>query len=96
MVATRGFAELLEKEPLLKLVDTPEQVAGAMEHLRASGFRDGQEMERWKASRLGTWQERARTLRGAIGDPGAAAISEEMSGVRARAGAKHLREGESP
>ena len=81
MVATRGFAELLEKEPLLKLVDTPEQVAAAMEGLRATGFRDGLEKARWEASRLGTWQQRARTLRGSIGDldtEEAAGVSEEM------------------
>lgn len=68
MVATRGFAELLEKEPLLKLVDTPEQVVAAMEELRATGFRDGLELARWEASRLGTWQERARMLRSSIGN----------------------------
>lgn len=68
MVATRGFAELLEKEPLLELVDTPEQAAAAMDRLRATGFRDGFEAARWEASRLGTWQERARMLRRSIGD----------------------------
>ncbi len=81
MVATRGFAELLEKEPLLKLVDTPEEAAAAMERLRATGFRDGLELARWEASRLGTWQERARMLRNSIGNLGAAeglSLSETM------------------
>ena len=76
MVATRGFAELLEKEPLLTLVDTPEQAAEAMERLRAMGFKDGCEVARWEASRLGTWQERARMLRRSIGDEEAAGLHE--------------------
>ena len=68
MVATRGFAELLEKEPLLRLVDTPEQAAAVMDDLRTNGFRDGLEVERWEASQMGTWQERARMLRRSIGE----------------------------
>ena len=68
MVATRGFAELLEKEPLLQLVDTPAQAVAVMEDLRATGFRDGLEVARWEASQMGTWQERARMLRRSIGD----------------------------
>ena len=66
MVATRGFAELLEKVPLLTLVDTGEEMAGALEELRAKGFRDGLETARWHASRVGTWEERARMLRGTL------------------------------
>lgn len=66
MVATRGFAELLEKPPLLLLADTPAEIAGALETLRRQSFRDGQEEARWAASRLGTWEERARTLRATI------------------------------
>ncbi len=67
MVATRGFAELLEKPPLLELVDTPEEMAAALETLRAVNFQDGLEVARWEASRLGTWEERVRTLMGTIG-----------------------------
>jgi glycosyltransferase involved in cell wall biosynthesis len=59
MLATRGFEELLHKEPLLRLVDTPEQAIGALEELRKRGFRDGQEQSRWEASRAGTWETRA-------------------------------------
>ena len=66
MVATRGFAELLEKEPLLKLVDTSEEMAAALQSLRAQAFRDGHETERWEASKLGTWEERARMMRDAL------------------------------
>ena len=79
MVATRGFAELLEKEPLLELVDTPEQAAAAMERLRATGFRDGWEIARWESSRVGTWQERARMLRRSIGDVDAEARTAEAA-----------------
>jgi glycosyltransferase involved in cell wall biosynthesis len=66
MVATRGFAELLEKPPLLTLVDTAEEMAAALEHLRSLNFRDGYEDARWEASKLGTWEERARTMRRAL------------------------------
>ena len=63
MIATRGFAELLEKVPLLTLVDTGQEMADALEHLRSLNFRDGHEADRWEASKLGTWEERARTMR---------------------------------
>jgi glycosyltransferase involved in cell wall biosynthesis len=66
MVATRGFAELLEKPPLLMLADTADEVAAALECLRAKDFRDGQEVARWEASKVGTWEERARTMRNAL------------------------------
>lgn len=66
MVATRGFAELLEKPPLLELVDTAEEMTAALEQLRAIGFRDGYETARWEASRHGTWEERVRTLTGTL------------------------------
>jgi glycosyltransferase involved in cell wall biosynthesis len=68
MVATRGFAELLEKEPLLKLVDTAEEAAAALAVLRSQGFRDSQEEARWEASKVGTWEERARMMRSALED----------------------------
>ncbi len=68
MVATRGFAELLEKPPLLVLVDTAEEMEAALVRLRAQRFRDGQERARWEASRAGTWEQRARTLRATIGE----------------------------
>jgi glycosyltransferase involved in cell wall biosynthesis len=66
MVATRGFAELLEKEPLLTLVDTADEMAAALEHLRLLNFRDGLEAERWEASKQATWEVRARALRATI------------------------------
>ena len=62
MLATRGFHELLSKEPLLRLVDSGEEAAEAIASLRRTGFRDGFEETRWSASREGTWQVRARDL----------------------------------
>ncbi len=66
MLATRGFAELLEKPPLLELVDTPQQVLAALERLRVLQFQDGLEAARWEASRSGTWEERVRMLVGTL------------------------------
>jgi hypothetical protein len=62
MLATRGFHELLSKEPLLQLVDSGEEAASAIASLRGRNFRDGFEEMRWRASREGTWQVRARDL----------------------------------
>ena len=67
MLATRGFAELLEKEPLVKLVDGPEELAACLRWLQAAGFRDGYETDRWEASKVGTWEERARVMRKMVG-----------------------------
>ena len=66
MLATRGFAELLEKPPLLELVDTAAQMSAALHQLRDSNFQDGHEVARWEASRHGTWTERARSLMQAL------------------------------
>ncbi len=62
MIATRGFAELLEKEPLLKLVDSAEELAAALTCLHEQEFEDGLEDARWHASREGVWEERARRM----------------------------------
>ena len=69
MLATRGFAELLEKPPLLVLVDTPEEMIAALHRLEQSGFRDGCETLRWEASKTGTWEERVRTLTRTLASP---------------------------
>ena len=66
MLATRGFAELLEKPPLLELVDTPEEMIAGLERLRSSDFRDGLEVERWRASHDGTWEQRAKSVVAAL------------------------------
>jgi hypothetical protein len=62
MLCTRGFEELLHKEPLLRLVDTAPDITAALSDLRRNGFRDGFEEQRWQASRDGTWEKRAATL----------------------------------
>jgi glycosyltransferase involved in cell wall biosynthesis len=66
MVASRGFAELLEKEPLLTLIDTPQELVHALKMLKSKSFRDGQEQARWQASHNGTWEERALTISRAL------------------------------
>ena len=62
MIATRGFAELLEKPPLVTLVDTASQLQSAIHDLEQKGFNDGYETGRWQASKAGTWQARAQTV----------------------------------
>ncbi len=66
MLATRGFAELLEKPPLLELVDTADELIAGLEHLRRKDFCDGQETARWEASRTETWEERVRMVEEAL------------------------------
>jgi glycosyltransferase involved in cell wall biosynthesis len=66
IIATRGFAELLKKEPLLRLVDTPEEMTLALEELRAADFRDSQETLRWNTSLTETWEDRASIMRAAL------------------------------
>lgn len=62
MLATRGVEELTRKEPLLRLVDSAEQLAGELARLANSGFRDGFEEARWLASHSETWDARAHDL----------------------------------
>jgi glycosyltransferase involved in cell wall biosynthesis len=62
MLSTRGFEELLHKEPLLQLVDDATGLVAGLAELRDRNFRDGCENARWQASRQGTWTVRAATL----------------------------------
>jgi hypothetical protein len=62
MVSTRGVAELLEKEPLLLLASTPEEMICRLESLRAADFQDGNEFLRWKRSHGETWEARAAAM----------------------------------
>lgn len=66
MLATRGFEELLHKEPLLKLADTAQEFVAELEELRKSSFQDGQEEARWAASRSGTWTDRALAVMSSV------------------------------
>ncbi len=62
MIATRGFEELLHKEPLLRLVDQPEEAASVLREWQSAGFDDGFAEQRWRASQDGTWQARAASV----------------------------------
>jgi glycosyltransferase involved in cell wall biosynthesis len=62
MLATRNVAELHSKEPMLKLVNTADELTEALTRLQASGFRDGLEARRIQASRFETWDARAKTM----------------------------------
>jgi len=62
ILSTRGMDELLQKEPLLKLVDNAGAAIAELERLRDIDFRDGNERARWKASAEGTWEARARAM----------------------------------
>ncbi len=66
MIATHGFAELLDKEPLLRLVNSSEQMLAALDELRANAFRDGQEELRWQTSQSETWEARAAAMMNAL------------------------------
>lgn len=69
ILSSRGFHELLSKEPLLKLVTSADSAAAEIEKLNRMGFRDGFEELRWRASQEGTWPARARALVGAATRP---------------------------
>ena len=66
MIATRGFEELLHKQPLLKLVDTGEEMVRELRRLEQTGFVDGVEEMRWRSSQAGTWHTRARGIRAGL------------------------------
>ncbi|MGH9629445.1 MAG: glycosyltransferase, partial [Bryobacteraceae bacterium] len=66
IVATSGFAELLQKEPLLRLASDAEEMIAHLEALNASGFRDGYEALRWETSLGETWQKRASLMMKAL------------------------------
>jgi hypothetical protein len=67
ILATRGFEELLHKEPLLTLIDTPSEIVAALGSLRDADFSDGHEELRWRASQHGTWEARASAMTDALG-----------------------------
>jgi hypothetical protein len=66
ILATDGFAELLDKEPLLRILKTPAEWLGALHELRDQQFRDGVEEQRWRQSQLETWEMRAQHLSEAL------------------------------
>ena len=66
IIATRGFAELLEKEPLLRLSSDAEEMIAHLEALRTADFQDGYEALRWRTSLGATWQTRASSMMEAL------------------------------
>lgn len=66
MVATRGFAELEEKVPLIHLADTSGEMTNYLQRLHSDNYQDGLEARRWEASREGTWEQRVQTLTSTI------------------------------
>ena len=66
MISTRGFEELLHKEPLLRLIDSADDMTSALEELRARDFRDGHERLRCQTSQNETWEIRAAMMRSAL------------------------------
>jgi glycosyltransferase involved in cell wall biosynthesis len=73
IVATTGFAELLEKEPLLHLASNAQEMIGHLRSLHAQNFRDGYEELRWKTSLGQTWEARASLMISALTRGNAAA-----------------------
>jgi len=63
MFSTKGFAELLAKEPLVHLVDSASEFVEQFHELQRQGFSDGIEARRWEASRHETWEVRAAAMR---------------------------------
>jgi glycosyltransferase involved in cell wall biosynthesis len=63
MAATRGFAELLEKKPLVHLVDSADELVDWIKQLEKMSFHDQLERQRWEASKQETWEARARAIR---------------------------------
>jgi glycosyltransferase involved in cell wall biosynthesis len=70
MIATRAVHQLLDKEPLLTLVDSVEDAARHLDRLRKLGFRDGFEQLRWQVSRGETLQARVSQMTAALVERG--------------------------
>lgn len=77
IVASRAHGELLSKEPLLKLVNSGEELAWHLDLLRAHGFSDEYEELRWSASRNETWHSRAAAMLKAAKSRGFSATEPE-------------------
>jgi glycosyltransferase involved in cell wall biosynthesis len=81
ILATRAVEELLHKEPLLRLVDSADDLVAALDSLRSRDFDDGLQELRWKASRSETWEARARQMRIRLADePGRSEERARLSG----------------
>jgi len=81
IIATRGMDELLQKEPLLKLVDDAGEVISELNLRRSTDFHDGYEELRWKASLDGTWEARARAMVARMDPKQPAAVPFRRTGI---------------
>ena len=81
MIATEGFAELLSKEPLLRLTPDADTAVQALEDLHSRNFDDGLTFDRWQASLDGTWERRAETVIAAVVALDARNAPRELAGV---------------
>ena len=68
MLATRGFEELLHKQPLLRLIDASDEMVAALIDLREANFCDGYEELRWRTSQNETWEKRASQMIAALSE----------------------------
>lgn len=68
IIATRGFEELLHKEPLLRLANSTAEMTATLEALRDRKFLDGYEEARWRASQCETWEARALQMKTALAE----------------------------
>lgn len=66
MLATLGSQELLHKEPLLRLIETAQEMVAALGTLHSARFNDGYEELRWQKSLSGTWETRASAMTEAL------------------------------
>ncbi len=62
IVSSDGFAELLERQPLVTVCRSSAEMMAALEKLRRTEFRDGHEAARWQLARNSTWGHRAAAM----------------------------------
>lgn len=62
ILATEGFAELLERQPLVNICRSAEEMVAALETLKKADFSDGYESARWRLAMDSTWQHRAERM----------------------------------
>ncbi len=62
ILASEGFAELLQRQPLVKVCRSAEEMIFVLQSLKQSSFRDGYETERWRLAKESTWNHRAARM----------------------------------
>ncbi len=68
MISTKGFEELLHKQPLLRLINAADEGAKVLRELLRCQFEDSQIQQRWLASKEGTWEVRAAAVQVALAE----------------------------